>query len=89
MQVKASNTTKMTRSESQHTGEVKKHMKKHTKNMLHFIKGFITYWTLVKVPSNFISVFLQHAEPLSAQVWRPSAFVEEAAVGPERITVCN
>ena len=56
----------------------------NTKFYQHFIEGFITCWTLVEVPSNFISVFLQHVEPLSAQVWQPSVFAEEAAVEPER-----
>ena len=43
----------------------------------YFINGFITCWTLVR--TYFISVFLQHAEPLFALVWLPSAFVGQAA----------
>ena len=45
----------------------------------HFlIKGFITCWTLLR--TYFISVFLQHVEPLFALVWLPSVFAGQAAV---------
>lgn len=45
---------------------------------VHFIKDFITCWSLFKELRSFISAFLQHVEPLPARAWRPSAFVAEA-----------
>ena len=41
------------------------------------IKGFISCWTLLR--TYFISVFLQHVEPLFALVWLPSVFAGQAA----------
>ena len=41
------------------------------------IMGFITCWTLLR--TYFISVFLQHVEPLFALVWLPSVFAGQAA----------
>ena len=56
---------------------------KHTQKQIHKFqstKGFITSWTLVRTKTNYISVFLQHVEPLFALVWLPSAFGAQAAV---------
>ena len=55
-----------------------------------FIKGFITCWTLVRTLTKYISVFLQHVEPLFALVWLPSAFVGQAAAAvPVANKICE